>query len=420
MSYAIFRVEPINKIADLAQIGSHNKREKKAYKSNPDIDITKTKNNIEIVPLSEKYIKGYYEKTIEYKNQHEKRMETMRDDRKKSYKQMLDDSNSVVADELLFTSDKYFFQNMSKKAIKRWADTCMEFVYKDLGYTKEQVLHATIHLDEKTPHIHCVVIPLVRKFDKRTNSERYTLSKKQYIKNNVHLSELQDKYYNRLVQAGFELERGLKGSTVEHIKVKEFKKIARRIDKSLENNNYLLNRDYEELKEKLEKSKPTITGKEVKIDKETYQTMNQFMNTANRVIKEVPKTQALAKSLEDYTRTFKQTERENQHLKYELNKLENKNEELQQENNRLKNFIYELLQQLKEFFKRLLHIGTEKDKNKVVNEVTNYYDENYYNDIDVCYIAKDTTKEKELLQHIGYVRKDNYREKDRDDFEISM
>lgn len=55
MSYAIFRVEPIYKIADLAQIGSHNKREKKAYKSNPDIDITKTKNNIELVPLSEKY-----------------------------------------------------------------------------------------------------------------------------------------------------------------------------------------------------------------------------------------------------------------------------------------------------------------------------------------------------------------------------
>ena len=103
-----------------------------------------------------------------------------------------------------------------------------------------------------------------------------------------------------------------------------------------------------------------------------------------------------------------------------MNKLENKNAGLQQENNRLQNFIYELLQQLKEFFKRLLHIGTEKDKNKVVNKVTNYYDENYYNDMDVCYIAKDTTKEKELLQHIGYVRKDNYREKDRDDFEISM
>ena len=56
MSYAIFRVEPIYKLSDLAQIGSHNKREKKAYKSNPDIDITKTKNNIDLVPLSDKYI----------------------------------------------------------------------------------------------------------------------------------------------------------------------------------------------------------------------------------------------------------------------------------------------------------------------------------------------------------------------------
>ena len=51
----------------------------------------------------------------------------------------------------------------------RWADTCMDFVYNDLGYTKEQVLHSVVHLDEKTPHIHCVVVPFVKKLDKRTN-----------------------------------------------------------------------------------------------------------------------------------------------------------------------------------------------------------------------------------------------------------
>ena len=37
LNYAIFRSEPIMIIPDLAQIGSHNKREKKAYNSNPDI-----------------------------------------------------------------------------------------------------------------------------------------------------------------------------------------------------------------------------------------------------------------------------------------------------------------------------------------------------------------------------------------------
>ena len=45
----------------------------------------------------------------------------------------------------------------------------MDFVYNDLGYKKEQILHATIHMDELTPHIHCVAVPLVKKLDKRTN-----------------------------------------------------------------------------------------------------------------------------------------------------------------------------------------------------------------------------------------------------------
>ena len=78
--------------------------------------------------------------------------------------------------------DKAFFEGMSIEEIKRWAYTCMDFVYNDLGYTKEQVIHSTIHLDEKTPHIHCVVVSLIKKYDKRTNSERYSISKKQYIK----------------------------------------------------------------------------------------------------------------------------------------------------------------------------------------------------------------------------------------------
>ena len=43
MNYAIFRSEPIYTLNDLAQIGSHNKREKKAYNSNPDIDLSKIK-----------------------------------------------------------------------------------------------------------------------------------------------------------------------------------------------------------------------------------------------------------------------------------------------------------------------------------------------------------------------------------------
>src|SRR5574344_728030 len=353
MSYAIFRVEPINKLYDLAQIGSHNKREKKAYKSNPDIDITKTKNNIEIVPLADKYIKGFYELTKEYKKEHDKRMETMRDDRKRSFKQMVDDSNNVVADELLFTSDSDFFKNMSKKQIRKWADTCMDFVYEDLGYKKEQILHATIHLDEKTPHLHCVVVPLIKKFDKRTNTEKWTISKKQYIKDKAHLSSLQDKYYERLINNNFDLERGIKNSDNEHISIKEFKKITRKLDNRMEKQNYLMTRDYEILEEKLKNSKPTITGKEVKIDKETYDTLKDFMNTSKRVIKDMPNNQALFKELEDYTNHYREMKQENRHLEVEIKKLEEKNQELRDENRKLHNFLNVMLQAIKKFFNKL-------------------------------------------------------------------
>ena len=83
LNYAILRVEPIKTIPDLAQIGSHNKREKKAYQSNPNIKLELTKNNIELVPLNVKYVKGFDELTKEYKKEHDERMKTERADRKK-------------------------------------------------------------------------------------------------------------------------------------------------------------------------------------------------------------------------------------------------------------------------------------------------------------------------------------------------
>ena len=418
MSYAIFRSESINTIKDLGQIGAHNKRDKKAYKSNPDIDITKTKNNIDIVPLYDKYTKGYYELVKDYKKEYEEKQLTTREDRRKSFDKMLDDSNSVVADELLFTSDNDFFKNMSKKEIKKRADSCMEFVYEDLGYTKEQVLHATVHMDEKTPHLHCVVVPLIKKFDKRTNTEKYTISKKHYMKPGAYISELQDKYWQRMVDKCFKLERGIKNSDNEHISIKEFKKITRKLDNRMEKQNYLMTRDYEILEEKLKTSKPTITGKEVKIDKETYEVLNDFMNTSKMVIRDMPKNQALFEELQDYTNHYREMEHDKRHLQVEIRKLEDKNEELQKENRRLHNFLNVMLQSIKKFFNKLLHIGTEKDKDNVVDEITAYHQLNYYKDSDLHDIADGTSREEEIND---YIYEQNYgTDKDYDDYDIDI
>lgn len=418
MSYAIFRCESINTLRDLGEIGAHNKRDKRAYKSNPDIDISKSKNNIDIVPLNERYSKGYYELVKDYQKEYEEKQKTTREDRRKSFNQMLDDSNSVVADELLFTSDNDFFKGMSKKDIKKWADTCMEFVYNDLGYTTEQVLHATVHMDEKTPHLHCVVVPLIKKYDKRTNTEKYTISKKHYIKSGAYLSELQDKYWQRMVDKGFKLERGIKNSDNEHISIKEFKKITKKLDNRLEKQNYLMTRDYEILEEKLKTSKPTITGKEVKIDKETYEVLNDFMNTSKMVIRDMPKNQALFEELQEYTNQYREMEQDKRHLQVEIRRLENKNEELQTENRKLHNFLNVMLQTIKQFFRKLLHIGSEKDKDNVVKEITAYHKLEYYKDSDLHDIADGTSREDEIND---YIYEQNYGiDKDYDDRDIDI
>ena len=46
----------------------------------------------------------------------------------------------------------------------------------------------------------------------KRQTERWTISKKQFIKDKIHLSQLQDKYHERLTEKGFDLERGIKGS----------------------------------------------------------------------------------------------------------------------------------------------------------------------------------------------------------------
>ena len=86
--------------------------------------------------------------------QHDERMKTMRADRVKSFDRSLDDSSSDVACEMLFTSDEKFFENMNKDQIRQWAQESLNFVTKDIGIKKENIIHAVVHMDEKTPHLH--------------------------------------------------------------------------------------------------------------------------------------------------------------------------------------------------------------------------------------------------------------------------
>ena len=427
LNYAIFRSEPIMTLPDLAQIGSHNKREKKAYNSNPDIKKELSHNNIELVPLSDKYVKGFYNITLEYKKEHDERMKTKRADRKKTFNQMLNSSKNCVADELLFTASKDFFKDMTRDDIKDWANTCMEFVYKDLGYKKEQVLHAIVHMDEKTPHVHCVVVPLVKKLDKRTNTERYTISKKQYIKDKIHLSELQDKYHKRLTEKGYDLERGIKGSDNKHIKIKEYKQITKKVNYELNIRNNKLDKAMNDFEEKMKTTKQTlIIDKDfVKVKKDTFESMNNVIEETKKIKELQPKLEHVFNEVDSYTTSYRTLEKENQKYKNEINNLEDENKEIKEENRSLLYRLNELFQLLKKFLRKLLQRGNDYTKNETADVVKDCYDNSEFDMGDVIKISRGTTKQDELFEYADipdYYKervKDYTNENEKDDYDLS-
>ena len=409
---------------DLAQIGSHNKREKKAYNSNPNIKLELSKDNIEIVPLQEKYVKGFKNKVKDYEKEHNERMKTERSDRRKTFNQTLNKSKNVVADELLFTATHKFFDNMSREDIRKWTDTCMEFVYEDLGYTKEQVLHATVHLDEETPHLHCVVIPLIKKFDKRTNTERYTISKKAYIKDKIHLSELQDKYHQRLISKGYDLERGIKGSTTKHQKVRELKKTTRYYEQKVDVLNSKIDEAMKEFNEKQKTTKNIPFNKtHVLVEKETFDSMNKVIKETKKAVELEPKIRNLFNEVDSFTKSHQSLEKENQNMKREIKALTTRNQNLTKENNNLKSYIKTILEAIKHFFRHLLQIGNEPTKEATTSEIKEYYDNKDFDSNDVYDISKGTTKEDEVFGYADIpsyykAKKDN--EIDKDDLEMTL
>ena len=393
MSYAIFRCQSINTLEDLSHIGSHNKREKESYKSNPDIRKEDSINNIELVKCNSKYREKFYEITKEYKKEHDEKMKTIRQDRYKTFDQMVDDSKSCVADEMIFTSGPEFFKDMSKVEILKWANGCMDFVYNDLGYTKEQVIQSVLHLDEKTPHIHCVVVPLVKKFDKRVNKERYSISKKDYIKDQNYLSILQDKYCFRLNNLGFKLERGEKETKIKNLSLGQLKGITRQYERLANKSKKNIESEYLKIINMLKLSKKKAFSDSIILNGESYHILLKYLDLYTKEIQNQVIYQNFFNDLDDYIFNYKELEKEYNHSQKVIDNLEEECEKLDQNNNNLMDFVKHLLEMLKDFFRRILLSKNEVDKDKTISILKECYEKNLYNSYDLIDISKDTDKE---------------------------
>lgn len=69
----------------------------------------------------------------------------------------------------IITSDKEFFKNIGEKETERYFQTAHNFVANYKSLSEKYILSSKVHLDETTPHLHLVFVPVVHAKDKNCN-----------------------------------------------------------------------------------------------------------------------------------------------------------------------------------------------------------------------------------------------------------
>ena len=152
--YAILRFAKY-KGPEIGHIESHNERTKEKYASNPDVDTSRSHLNFHLVTPQRKY-RAEAEKQIA-----EAGCRTR--------------SDSVRVVEALVTASPEFFNGKKKGEVKAYFQEALDFIQKH--QSKDTIISAVVHMDEKTPHMHLCFVPLTA--DKRLSAKEIVGNKKK-------------------------------------------------------------------------------------------------------------------------------------------------------------------------------------------------------------------------------------------------
>ena len=234
----------------------------------------------------------------------------------------------------------------------------------------------------------------------------------------LRLSILQDKYHERMVNAGYNLDRGIKNSDNEHIDIRQYKKITRKLNLELDSKSKKLDTAMEDLDNKMSSNKDLMFDKEyVKVKKDTFDSMNKVIKETKKVMELKPKIQKVYDDVNTYANSYKTLERQKDNITKEVEILRFKNQKLENENRRLTDYIKTILNLVKKFFRNMLKFGNKDVQDETTYEVKEFYINKDFNKDDIYDIAVNTDKEDELFD---YADIENNYTKDKDDYDIGM
>lgn len=189
--YGIIRMQKFKKDA-VTGIQKHNQREGKESK-NQDIDKEKTDLNYDLV--NQENIS--YAKTIG----------AMTDERV-SRKVRAD---AVLVSEFFVSASPEYMESLTEQEQEKYFETA--FNHLEEKYGEQNILYATVHKDEATPHLHLGIVPI---------TEDGRLSAKDYFHGKQKIRAIQDDFHEYMNENGFEIERG-ESSERKHKDVHQYK-----------------------------------------------------------------------------------------------------------------------------------------------------------------------------------------------------
>ncbi|MFG0934815.1 MobV family relaxase [Staphylococcus sp. 231237_7MaSpsaltlick] len=366
MSYSIVRVSKVKSGTNTTGIQKHVQRENNNYE-NEDIDHSKTHLNYDLVNDNKQNFNNLIEEKIEQNYTNKRKIRT----------------DAVKHIDGLITSDNEFFNNQTSEDTKRFFEQAKQFLEQEYG--KDNLLYATVHMDEKTPHMHYGVVPI-------TDDGR--LSAKEVVGNKKALTEFQDRFNEYVKQRGYDLERGqsrqvtnAKHEQMSQYKQKteyhkqEYERESQKTDHIKQKNDKLM-QEYQKSLETLKK--PINVPYELETEKVGSLFNKEVQETGNVVIsqedfnafqKQIEAAQ-LIKDDYEYIKSDKalnDLKNENSRLKEEnksmFETLTKANEVLEKRNKQLDN-ANKLFEVLREIFKKLEQaIGRNKYRN-LMNDVS--------------------------------------------------
>ena len=207
MSYAIIRNEKLTRVQAMGAY-KHNERKTKNH-SNKNIDSSKTELNYYLKKNELSYIKEFDKIKEKYDLKGQIR------------------SNSNIVCQMVFTSDQKFFDKIGYEESKRYFEESYKFIceYKNLG--EQNIISAVVHMDEDTPHMHLLFIPVIHTTDKQGNKIDKVCCR-DFWKGKNSYRDLQNSYFKHISEKGFKLERGelVEVTNREHYSVQEYKRIT--------------------------------------------------------------------------------------------------------------------------------------------------------------------------------------------------